>query len=61
VFAKFLLGASYDCVQMAKMLILLETHEPGENWISKQFRWTLDSEPVPGWVLTQPWLTGKLY
>ena len=29
-------------------------------YIAKQFRWTMDSEPVPGWVLTQPWITGTL-
>lgn len=23
----------------------------------KQFRWTIDSDPVPGWMLTQPWLS----
>lgn len=65
----------WDQRQVAKMLIVLETHEPGENWIGtsiaqrncfvicvlavKQFRWTLDSPPVPGWILTQPWLTGR--
>jgi len=47
----------WDQRMLAKMFILLETHEPGENWVNKQFRWTVDSQPVPGWVITQNWLT----
>lgn len=51
----------WDQRMMCKMLILLETHEPGENWAEKQFRWTIDSAPFPGWVLTQAWLTGNYF
>ena len=48
----------WDQRMIAKILIVLETHEPGENWTKKKFRWTLDSSEIPGWILTQPWLTG---
>jgi hypothetical protein len=43
--------------QVAKTLIALAVHEPGDNWISCGFRWDSDVEPVPGWTLTKPWLT----
>lgn len=30
--------------------------EPGNNWISKTFRWLRDMDPMPGWELTSLWL-----
>lgn len=48
----------WDQRQLAKMLILLEINETGENWNNRQFRWIIDQPPVPSWVLTKMWLTG---
>jgi hypothetical protein len=42
---------------IAKTLCCLATHEPGDNWIYNTFRWMRSMESMPGWELTQPWLT----
>ncbi len=42
---------------VAKSLCLLATNEPGDNWLTQIFRWQRDMDPMPGWELTQPWLT----
>lgn len=36
---------------VVKLLGALMVTEPGENWIEKRFRWTRDSDPVPGWEM----------
>jgi len=36
---------------VVKILGALMVTEPGENWIEKKFRWTRDSDPVPGWEM----------
>ena len=42
---------------IAKTLCVLATHEPGDNWVYQTFRWMRTMESMPGWQLTQPWLT----
>jgi len=42
---------------VCKMLCALAVSEPGDNWIQKRYRWNRDQDCVPGWELTQPWLT----
>ena len=42
---------------VAKSLCLLATNEPGDNWLTQIFRWQRDMDPMPGWELTQPWLS----
>ncbi len=42
---------------IAKTLCVLATHEPGDNWTFQTFRWMRTMESMPGWQLTQPWLT----
>lgn len=42
----------YEERLVAKMLIALAVIEPGDNWQNKDFRWSLDMDPVPGWELT---------
>jgi len=42
---------------VAKMLCELATVEPGDNWIEQYFQWQRDTEGMPGWELTTPWLT----
>ena len=42
---------------VAKMLCELATVEPGDNWAEQYFQWQRDSEGMPGWELTTPWLT----
>jgi hypothetical protein len=51
------IGRFWEEKQIAKILCGLEVHEPGENWISFSFKWDLEAEYFPGWVLTQPWLS----
>jgi len=53
------IGRQWEERQVAKILCALEVHEPGANWISHEFRWEHDSATVPGWQLTQPWLTDE--
>lgn len=42
---------------IVKTLCVLATHEPGDNWTYNTFRWQRDMDSMPGWELTQPWLT----
>lgn len=42
---------------VAKTLCCLATSEPGDNWTFQTFRWMRSMESMPGWELTQPWLT----
>ena len=42
---------------VAKMLCELATVEPGDNWVEQYFQWQRDSEGMPGWELTTPWLS----
>lgn len=44
---------------VAKTLCLLSTVEPGVNWTSQEFRWQRNMDPMPGWELTQMWMTGN--
>lgn len=44
---------------VAKALCALETKEPGANWLTYSFQWDTEPEPMPGWELTQPWLTAE--
>jgi hypothetical protein len=42
---------------LAKILCSLAVQEPGDNWTYQTFRWQRNMESMPGWQLTQPWLT----
>lgn len=42
---------------IAKILALLSVIEPGQNWVDAAFRWDYAGEPMPGWELTQSWMT----
>mmetsp|Transcript_26686 Transcript_26686/g.57538 ORF Transcript_26686/g.57538 Transcript_26686/m.57538 type:complete len:262 (+) Transcript_26686:133-918(+) len=42
---------------LAKTLCCLATNEPGDNWVFNTFRWMRSMDSMPGWELTQPWLT----
>ena len=42
---------------VVKCLCELSTKEPGDNWIQQYFKWERKAEGMPGWNLTQPWLT----
>ncbi len=43
--------------QIVKMLAQLSVVEPGDNLPFVQFRWERDMDPMPGYELTEPWLT----
>lgn len=43
--------------QIVKMLAQLSVVEPGDNLPFVQFRWDRDMDPMPGYELTEPWLT----
>lgn len=47
-------------MQFAKLFIALSVVEPGINWESPGFRWSMeDSDPwIPGWECTAAWATG---
>ena len=42
---------------MAKMFCQLAVVEPGTNWLEQIFTWKRDQDPMPGWELTQGWMT----
>ncbi len=42
---------------MCKTLCLLATNEPGNNLPMNSFRWQREAEALPGYELTEPWLT----
>jgi hypothetical protein len=37
---------------VAKILAALSVAEPGDNFLSSEFRWDIKQEPMPGWELT---------
>jgi hypothetical protein len=46
----------YDQREWAKVLISLALNEPGDNWVDGgEYRWSRYDDPVPGWILPQPW------
>jgi hypothetical protein len=42
---------------LVKILALLSVIEPGQNWVGAAFRWEYVGVPMPGWELTQGWMT----
>jgi hypothetical protein len=46
---------------VAKALLVLSIVEPGDNLIEATFRWERDMDPMPGWEVTQPWMTGACH
>jgi hypothetical protein len=42
---------------IAKILCTLANLEPGENWTHSTFRWSRTTDFIPGWALTEGWLT----
>ena len=42
---------------VAKMYAAMSVYEPGENWLDETFRWEYHTPPIPGWELTQNWMT----
>ena len=48
----------WDMREFCKILIQLSVNEPGDNWVAGgEYRWSKYDDPVPGWVLPQPWTT----
>ncbi len=43
---------------MAQIYVVMYVTEPGEdNWLESSFRWEYDSLVIPGWELTESWMT----
>ena len=42
---------------IAKMIVYLSVDEPGINLTYKRFQWKREIDPVPGWDVTEPWMT----
>lgn len=42
---------------IAKMIMHLADVEPGINLPQKSFQWKREEDPMPGWEVTEPWLT----
>lgn len=42
---------------VAKMIVFLSVDEPGLNLTYKRFQWKRDIDPIPGWDVTEPWMT----
>lgn len=42
---------------VAKIIVYLSVVEPGLNLTFKQFMWKRDLDPIPGWDVTEPWMT----
>jgi hypothetical protein len=38
---------------MVKIFCALGIHEPGDNFLNEKFRWTRESESMPGWELVR--------
>jgi hypothetical protein len=36
---------------MVKIFCALGIHEPGDNFLNEKFRWTRESDSMPGWEL----------
>eukprot|EP01035_Chromulina_nebulosa_P017612 gene17612-23187_t len=44
---------------MFKILSILAVVEPGDNFVDKSFRWSYESDYLPGFELVQSWLTDE--
>lgn len=44
---------------VVKILCVLATEEPGDNWIRCNFTWDRSSPHLPGWELTKLWLSDE--
>ncbi|RYH24941.1 hypothetical protein EON65_16165 [archaeon] len=42
---------------VAKIIVYLSVVEPGLNLTFKQFMWKRELDPIPGWDVTEPWMT----
>ncbi len=42
---------------IAKIIVYLSVEEPGINLTFKQFQWKRELDPIPGWDVTEPWMT----
>ena len=42
---------------MLKAFTTLSVNEPGENFATVSFRWMRDMSPMPGFEVTEPWMT----
>ena len=40
---------------ITKIIVQLSIDEPGENLTYKQFQWNRESDPIPGWEVTEGW------
>lgn len=49
----------YEERVVAKTLCALAVQEPGDNWPEKSFRWTRESDAMPGFELTQTWMVDE--
>lgn len=43
--------------QVAKLIVYLSVVEPGLNLTYKRFQWKRDLDPIPGWDVTEGWMT----
>jgi hypothetical protein len=43
--------------QVAKIAVVLSVIEPGINFENVRFRWDKFVDPIPGWEVSQFWLT----
>jgi hypothetical protein len=39
------------------MIVYLSVDEPGINLNYKRFQWKREIDPIPGWDVTEPWMT----
>eukprot|EP01038_Epipyxis_sp_PR26KG_P006330 gene6330-8716_t len=44
---------------VAKMIIYLSVAEPGVNLTFKSFQWKREWDPIPGWEVTESWMTNE--
>uniref|UniRef100_A0A7S3H981 Uncharacterized protein n=1 Tax=Spumella elongata TaxID=89044 RepID=A0A7S3H981_9STRA len=42
---------------VAKIIVYLSVDEPGINLNYKRFQWKRELDPIPGWDVTEPWMT----
>jgi hypothetical protein len=47
----------YEDRQVAKMILVLSANEPGDNLKEQKFRWDREMPFMPGWEVTQPWMS----
>jgi len=50
---------NWDERQIAKTHAQLSVVEPGVNWLEQEFKWKRDVDPMPGWELTQGWMSDE--